>query len=620
MNLPEGMDAAELDSEDTAEYEYAEVILRPVQEFTVEPHDVQITFDSSEPSTMQLVPVTQMQYADGERIRQIEGASLTRTSLVLQMSGYLERLKGLVEVEVAPAAVTVSTTAEGDDSDDEIEVPPRDANMKLVVLETLTVRRDISNEVSLSAEATQTQLLVHDGQQIKAKTPLIKTQVLAKTGGIVGLGNAQDHRDVRRVVVMTSAHTEVVTCKAKPTCKSGDMIKADALLDDKTSAPVSGKILSVSKNTVTIRTGRPYLISAGAQLHAEDQALIQRGDSVATLVFERQKTGDIVQGLPRVEELLEGRKPKDGSIISTSSGTIETVDEGDGLTVFLTGENGREEITFPLGSNVLVEDGQEVKAGEPITDGSINPHDLLEVCGIVVVRKYLVDEVQRVYRSQGVEIADKHVEVIVRQMSKKVRIDENGDTSFLIGELVDEKDMNERNRQLTKKQNPAVGHPVLLGITKASLNTESFISAASFQETTRVLTEAAVGGKRDHLRGLKENVIIGRLIPAGTGFPNFADDRHDMIADDAPAPARSSARKPSAILEEIESMFGSPNISKEALAGDLLIDDTSSASAKSTSTTATAETATTAEAMVEDEEEAATATKPKGNDDEPAAD
>jgi DNA-directed RNA polymerase subunit beta' len=188
-----------------------------------------------------------------------------------------------------------------------------------------------------------------------------------------------------------------------------------------------------------------------------------------------------------------------------------------------------------------------------------------------------VEEVQRVYRSQGVEIADKHIEVIVRQMTKKVRVDEAGDTILLGGELLDEKIVADANKAIEGKEGRLLAeyHPVLLGITKASLNTESFISAASFQETTRVLTEAAVEGKRDFLRGLKENVIIGRLIPAGTGFPHFKDERADMFdeAEQALA-AKSTLRKPSAILEEIESMFGSPEISEETMES-LLIDDSS---------------------------------------------
>jgi DNA-directed RNA polymerase subunit beta' len=298
---------------------------------------------------------------------------------------------------------------------------------------------------------------------------------------------------------------------------------------------------------------------------------------VATLVFERQKTGDIVQGLPRVEELLEGRKPKESAIIAPYDGVADIQWEEDTPRLYLAHDNGREEVQVPVGANILVEDREAIRAGQPLTDGAINPHDILLISGVNAVRKYLVDEVQRVYRSQGVEIADKHVEVIVRQMSKKVRVDDGGETTLLAGELVDDKMVQEANRwsQEHGAEQLAEAHPVLLGITKASLNTESFISAASFQETTRVLTEAAVEGKKDYLRGLKENVIIGRLIPAGTGFPHFKDERDDMMEEQV-AVSKSSARKPSAILEEIESMFGSPDLSvTQAMMGDMLIDDES---------------------------------------------
>ncbi len=555
MDLPEGKSAEDLD--DTSEFEYAEVILRPVQEFEVAPRDVNIAFDSTDETNMSMVPVTQIQYSDGDRVRQIEGAPILRTSLIIQMKGELEHMKGLVEI-----------TEDG----------KKGENMQIVVLENLTIRRESSTDMGVTEEATQTNLLVEDGQEIKPKTPLVKTQVLANSTGTVSLGTAKDDGEVRRLLLITPEHLETIKTSAKPSVKKGDYVKSDELLDGKTESPISGQVTKVDAKSVTIREGRPYLIGRGSQLQLENRSLTQRGDLIGTLVFERLKTGDIVQGLPRVEELLEGRKSKDACIIAATDAVVETVKEDDHVLVYLVTEKGREEVQLPVGANVLVKDKQEIKAGQQITDGPINPHELLEAAGVIAVRKYLVDEVQRVYRSQGVEIADKHVEVIVRQMSKKIRVDAGGDTRLMSGELVDERDMNELNKELTKDQTPASGHPILLGITKASLNTESFISAASFQETTRVLTEAAVSGKKDYLRGLKENVIIGRLIPAGTGFPNFIDERQDML-DDQQAVSKSTARKPSAILEEIESMFGSPEISTESL-GDLLIDDSSKDASK----------------------------------------
>lgn len=547
------------DIEDTSDLEYAEVLLRPYQEFEVAPRQVNIQFDSTDSENISIVPVTQLQVKDGDKIRHIEGAPILRTSLVLQMKGYLERLKGVAEIKPA----TGKKDAE---------------NLKIVVLENLVIRREQGTTPGgLQKTATQTQLLVEDGQVIDKKAPVVKTQVITHTKGRVSLGNAKSDAEVRRVLLITDEHETRIDLGDKPSVKAGDFIKQDQPLSKSDVAPFSGQVSEVDAKSVTLREARPYLISGGTLLQVENRALVQRGDLIASLIFERQKTGDIVTGLPRVEELLEGRKPKESAVIAPVAGKVEVVWEEDVQRLYLTSENGREEVSVPVGSTIIVEDKQEVKAGQALTDGPINPHDILVVNGIEAVRTYLVDEVQRVYRSQGVEIADKHIEIIVRQMTKKVRVDEAGDTILLGGELLDEKIVAEANNALQGKEGrqPAVYHPVLLGITKASLNTESFISAASFQETTRVLTEAAVEGKKDFLRGLKENVIIGRLIPAGTGFPHFKDERADMFDDAEQAlAAKSSLRKPSAILEEIESMFGSPEINEETMES-LLIDDSS---------------------------------------------
>lgn len=544
--------------EDTADLEYAEVLLRPYQEFIVEPRKVVIEFESTDPDNIAIVPVTQLQVKDGDKIRHIEGAPILRTSLVLQMRGYLERLKSVAEIKEASGK--------------------KEANLKVVVLENLTIRRESPSGLgALQKTATQTQLLVEDGQVIEKRAPVVKTQVITHTKGRVSLGNATGDKDVRRVLLITEDHETTVPLTDKAIVKEGDFITVEQPLSKSDLSPLSGQVTEVTAKSVQVLGSRPYLISGGTLLQVENRALTQRGDLIASLIFERQKTGDIVQGLPRVEELLEGRKPKESAVIAPIDATIEIVWEDDVQHLFLTSMNGREEIQVPVGSSIIVESGQQIKAGQALTDGPINPHDILVVSGIEAVRAYLVEEVQRVYRSQGVEIADKHIEVIVRQMTKKVRIDEAGDTTLLGGELVDEKIGAEANRAIQGKEGklPAEYHPVLLGITKASLNTESFISAASFQETTRVLTEAAVEGKRDFLRGLKENVIIGRLIPAGTGFPHFKDERTDMMEEAEQAFAsKSSLRKPSAILEEIESMFGSPEISEETME-NLLIDDSS---------------------------------------------
>ena len=236
--------------------------------------------------------------------------------------------------------------------------------------------------------------------------------------------------------------------------------------------------------------------------------------------------GDITQGLPRVEELFEARKPKGLAIITEIPGVAVINDTKKKREIIVTNPEDGDSKTYliPYGSRIKITDGQMLEAGDELTEGSVNPHDILRIKGVRAVQDYMLREVQRVYRLQGVEISDKHIEVLVRQMLKKIRIDENGDTEFLPGTLVDVLEFEDVNEQLVKEgKTPAEGKQVMLGITKASLATESFLSAASFQETTKVLTEAAIKGKVDHLVGLKENVIIGKHIPAGTGMKKYRD-------------------------------------------------------------------------------------------------
>ena len=240
--------------------------------------------------------------------------------------------------------------------------------------------------------------------------------------------------------------------------------------------------------------------------------------------------GDITQGLPRVEELFEARKPKNAAIIAEIDGSVSWGEpDKNGLRVIvITPEDSENqnprEYSIPFGINPLVKAGDFIHAGDNITDGAKNPHDILRICGLKETHRYLVKEVQKVYKSQGVEINDKHIEVMVRQMLHKVKIEESGATEFLPGEFVDMNVFEAANtKAIEEDKEPAVAKPILLGITKASLATDSFLSAASFQETTRVLTDAAIKGKIDPLIGLKENVIIGKLIPAGTGMARYRE-------------------------------------------------------------------------------------------------
>ena len=277
-----------------------------------------------------------------------------------------------------------------------------------------------------------------------------------------------------------------------------------------------------------------YYLPAGAIITLADNSKVNVGDVIARIPQESSKTRDITGGLPRVADLFEARKPKDPAILAEISGTVAFGKDTKGKQrLIIVGENGeRYEGLIPKWRHITAFEGEHVEKGEVIADGAPSPHDILKLLGVEPLAHYIVKEVQDVYRLQGVKINDKHIEVIVRQMLRKVEIKTPGDTSFLAGEQVERIRLVEENRKMREAgQQPAVYEPVLLGITKASLATESFISAASFQETTRVLTEAAVSGKVDRLRGLKENVIVGRLIPAGTGLAYHTErQRKDMLA------------------------------------------------------------------------------------------
>jgi DNA-directed RNA polymerase subunit beta' len=273
------------------------------------------------------------------------------------------------------------------------------------------------------------------------------------------------------------------------------------------------------------RAKKKYLMPSRAHLMVVDGDEVQPGDVLAKIPRETTKTKDITGGLPRVVELFETRKPRDPAVISEIDGVVKYGEVAKGLRkTYVESEDGKtvKEYSIPRGVHINVQEGEHVRAGEPLIDGPLNPHDLLAVLGEKYTQAYLVNSVQEVYRLQGVNINDKHIETIVRQMMRWVKVEDVGDTTFLLEEQVDKFRFREENdRVISDGGRPATGRPLLLGITKASLSTDSFISAASFQETTRVLTEAAISGKVDYLRGLKENVIMGRLIPAGTGLERY---------------------------------------------------------------------------------------------------
>ncbi len=338
--------------------------------------------------------------------------------------------------------------------------------------------------------------------------------------------------------------------------ETGGSVKFDDLRPGLTIEEQVDEVTGLSQDVVTLPPGdekhqpailirdnagkvkKKYLMPSRAHLMVKDGDDVQPGDILAKIPRETTKTKDITGGLPRVVELFETRKPKDPAVISEVDGLVRYGEVSKGLRkIYVESEDGKttKEYSLPRGVHINVQEGERVKAGEALIDGPLNLHDLLAVLGEKFTQAYLVNAIQEVYRLQGVNINDKHIETIVRQMMRWVKVEDVGDTQFLLEEQVDKFRFREENdRIIAEGQRPATGRPLLLGITKASLSTDSFISAASFQETTRVLTEAAVAGKVDYLRGLKENVIMGRLIPAGTGLEHY---RSLQLLTEMPPPA-----------------------------------------------------------------------------------
>lgn len=358
-------------------------------------------------------------------------------------------------------------------------------------------------------------IFVEDGQQVEVGQKLVEwdpysTPILTEVGGKVALGDIVEGVTFKEEVDETTglAHKVIVDYPA-------NMRPRVSIKDE------MGRTAKIPGTNNPAR----YLLPSGAHLLVSKGDVVMPGDILAKIPRETTKTKDITGGLPRVAELFEARKPKEQAIVSEIDGIVEFRGAHKGMRVVVVrgGEESREYL-IPKGKHVTVHEGDWVRAGEPLMDGAVNPHSILDILGPKELQKYLVDEVQKVYRLQGVSINDKHIEVIVRQMMRKIRIEDPGDTSFLIGDEVDRATFLEENERVRSEgKRPASGRPLLLGITKASLATESWVSAASFQETTRVLTEAAIKGEIDRLMGLKENVIMGRKVPAGSGSPVYAE-------------------------------------------------------------------------------------------------
>jgi DNA-directed RNA polymerase subunit beta' len=359
---------------------------------------------------------------------------------------------------------------------------------------------------------------VQDGQQVETGSLLAEwdpftTPILTEVAGTVKFGDIVEGQTMQEKLDPVTGKSSKVVVEYR----DSDVRPRISIKDEK------GKTARVGEGGHA-----RYFIPLGAILMVTETDTVFPGDVLARIPRETTKTKDITGGLPRVAELFEVRKPKENAVITEIDGVISFGKDTKGKRkVIVTPEVGdAREYLIPKGKHISVHEGDYVRAGEPLMDGSPNPHDILTVLGEKEVAKYLVDEVQQVYRLQGVKINDKHIEVIVRQMLKRVRITDPGDSEYLLGEHIEKPMFEETNQQLVADgMRPAAAEPLLLGITKASLSTQSFISAASFQETTKVLTDAATAGKVDYLLGLKENVIMGRLIPAGTGLRTYRDLR-----------------------------------------------------------------------------------------------
>jgi DNA-directed RNA polymerase subunit beta' len=423
---------------------------------------------------------------------------------------------------------------------------PVDGTIELRDLPTITDPRGRHVSLSRSGEIA---ILDMDGRELSTHRVPYGAHLLCESGHIVSRGD--------RIAEWDPSYSPVITEKA-------GSVKYQDLIENRTMTEQTDESTGIVQRVVIDDTAkskkedlRPrltmtgagakeagvYRLAAGAIIAVEDGQQVEAGEVLARMPREAARTRDITGGLPRVAELFEARTPKDKAIIAKVSGRVQFLkDYKAKRKIAIVPDDGSDphEELVPKSRVIDVQEGDYVKRGDNLVGGSPDPHDILETLGVEALAEYLVSEIQEVYRLQGVKINDKHIEVIVRQMLQKVEITNDGDTTLLKGEQVDRDEMDEVNAKLEKKQKKAEGKPVLLGITKASLQTRSFISAASFQETTRVLTEASVQGKIDTLNGLKENVIVGRLIPAGTGA---GMNRMRVAASSRDASLRAAQRK-----------------------------------------------------------------------------
>nr|QUE28434.1 RNA polymerase beta'' subunit [Porphyrostromium boryanum] len=444
------------------------LLLRSVSIYTVPDNipGLEHSLQNTSSENLKLNITRRILFKDGEKVKSIKGVELIKTYLIIQIYN-------------ADPLLATSIEFVKDKTKDSI------FRLQVIMAENLSVKQEVADNFRETNKITR--ILVQDSQLIDANSVIAKTEILCSSTGLIEEISG-DLSKSSRIGVVTEADKVSINCKSDTLfVKKGDWIAQGDLLAPTLACKHSGLILDISNDTLVLRLGRPYLVSLNTILYVNNNDLIHYNEVLASLIFERTKTGDIVQGLPRIEEILEARKKTEGHF--NPHKLLECLF-----------------FRYLLSENLTLYDAAKL---------SFQKLQLL-----------LVNEIQLVYQSQNVDIANKHIEVIVKQMTSKVKIVHGGNTGYLPGELVELNKINLINNTMGAiSRKEAIYQPVLLGITKASLNTDSFISAASFQETTKVLTEAALSGKFDWLKGLKENVIIGRLIPAGTGFNTYYSDK-----------------------------------------------------------------------------------------------
>ena len=508
------------------------LLVRPVEVYSV-PRDKGFSlehsfFPTNTNQNIKLKIVKRIFFKNWERIKSNTGVDLLQTFLTLDLKTKYVNLQP--QIETVPISGTGNYYG-----------------LKVSLYEVFKTEHTNLKEIKENSFLS-TNYLVKENQYIYPNTIVLETTVYCKLNGTFIKIKNNESTAKKDILILKEKDIKYVSWSSEKDnlkIQVGDLIRAGGNITNSKKSPYSGQIYKISENSIQIRVGRPYLISENSILRVNSGDFVQRSDMLATLVYDKLKTVDIVQGLPKVEEILEARKIKNSCLLVPADGQIYTHNYGAEIVT----EDGNS-ISIPLTNKEKIKyvSGDFVNVASPLTDGQVSPHEMLDTLfqyyrgrvdiaqacklSFKYLQLFLVNEVQRTYLAQGVQISDKHIEVIVKQMTSKVKVEESGNTILLPGEI-----LSLYQAELITKtaysndDSPPFYTPILLGLTKAALNSDSFISAASFQETTRVLTEAAIEGKKDWLNGLKENVIIGRLIPAGTGFNCYEHFRKLRSAD-----------------------------------------------------------------------------------------